>query len=65
MSFPQVFSLLPLDPLLNGGLCPPNRRATPQPARGRLRAAPPVHCELSMECNLTDRGNSNSTNPTN
>ena len=33
-------SLLPLDPHLPGAL-PPDRRATPQPAGGRLRAAPP------------------------
>jgi len=61
MSFPQVSSLLPLDPLLNCGLCPPNRRATPQPAEGMLRAAPPVPCELSAECNFTDHGRSTST----
>ncbi len=39
-TFPQVMSL-PLDPLI-GGLRPPERRATPQPAKGRLRAAPPM-----------------------
>ena len=33
-------SLLPLNPHLPGAL-PPDRRATPQPAGGRLRAAPP------------------------
>jgi hypothetical protein len=38
-SFQQSLSLPPLDPLLPGAL-PPDRRAAPQPAEGRLRAAP-------------------------
>ena len=39
--FPQALSLLPLElPLLPGAL-PPDRHATPQPASGRLRVAPP------------------------
>lgn len=40
-NYPQVASLLPLDPLLPGAP-PPERRAAPQPAGGRLRAAPPL-----------------------
>ena len=28
------------------GALPPDRRATPQPARGRLRAAPPLDCTV-------------------
>jgi hypothetical protein len=41
-SFPQLMSLLsPAPPLLPGAL-PPDRRATLQPARGWLRAAPPL-----------------------
>ena len=47
----QVMSLLPLDPLLPGAL-PPDRRATLQPAKGWLRAAPPLDCTSLSSSNL-------------
>ncbi len=50
-TYQQFMSLLPLDPLLPGAM-PPDRRATPQPARGRLRAAPPLDCTSQSGSNL-------------
>ena len=46
----QVMSLLPLDPHLPGAL-PPERRATLQPARSWLRAAPPLDRLPYWSCN--------------
>ena len=63
MNSPQVMSLLSPAPPLLPGAPPPDRRATPLPAEGRLRAAPPGNYELLCYHGLAGRLHNSLPNP--